>query len=700
MAELEAPAARGTGRDAAQADPLAARRLGLAEAPAAPPARPHLRVEPDWSPGRLSWAVIASVWPWALGGGALVALASSTIPLIAVVIGQIVDAVVVPLTQGAEPAAVRGPMITWMAALAGIYIIINIGYRLGGRLGWYGTQRSQYELAQALLGRALDPRGTRGRPWAPGTLLSLATSDVEAACRIIFVAVYPAGDVISLLLSLGILLWVDPLLGIIALIAIPLIMALLYLLALPLADRAMAEQEGLADSAASAADLVAGYRVLRGLHAQGTAARRYRSVSRRTLQATLAARRSFTLFEALSAAAGHLFSVGLVAVAAWLAMEGRLGVGQLVTVAGVVLTLMEETEFLAGSLVSTWAATKASATRILEVLRTGGNPAAQGQAEGPAQPGSDPRPAGPAGPAGHDEAALVISGLALGQAGQGQDSAPGPGPSPTLDLRVERGQLVVLDLPAWAQAELADILALRALPAGGAVTYAGRELSDYRPQWLRSRLLVAPRSPGVLAGTVAQNIALAWEGDGEQAGREPSVHPGGQAGEHGWAGEAGEGRQGSAGGGTGEGSGEIGEASEVSEVSKVSEARVVEALGVAGSLAAELPEGLDTRVGDGGWELSGGQRQRLALARAVAADPEILVLSEPTSAVDAATEHAVVAALRARRRGRTTLVMSSAPALRAVADVVITLDPGTPGTPGTSGTSGPMAVDGCEVSRS
>ena len=88
-----------------------------------------------------------------------------------------------------------------------------------------------------------------------------------------------------------------------------------------------------------------------------------------------------------------------------------------------------------------------------------------------------------------------------------------------------------------------------------------------------------------------------------------------------------------------------------------------------------LPEGLDAVVTERGRSFSGGQRQRLVLVRALTADPEILVLVEPTSAVDAHTEARIAARLRQHRAGRTTVVTSTSPLmLDAVDEVVLLID--------------------------
>jgi ABC-type multidrug transport system fused ATPase/permease subunit len=91
---------------------------------------------------------------------------------------------------------------------------------------------------------------------------------------------------------------------------------------------------------------------------------------------------------------------------------------------------------------------------------------------------------------------------------------------------------------------------------------------------------------------------------------------------------------------------------------------------------AALPDGLDTVVAERGREFSGGQQQRLRLVRALLADPPILVLVEPTSAVDAHTEARIAQRLAAARSGRTTVVCTTSPLVLDRADHVVYVEDG------------------------
>ena len=91
---------------------------------------------------------------------------------------------------------------------------------------------------------------------------------------------------------------------------------------------------------------------------------------------------------------------------------------------------------------------------------------------------------------------------------------------------------------------------------------------------------------------------------------------------------------------------------------------------------ARLPQGFDTRVGERGLSLSGGQRQRLAIARALLADPRVLILDDATSSVDASTEQQIKLALDEAMAGRTTFVIAHRLSTISLADEIVVLDHG------------------------
>jgi ATP-binding cassette subfamily B protein len=96
-----------------------------------------------------------------------------------------------------------------------------------------------------------------------------------------------------------------------------------------------------------------------------------------------------------------------------------------------------------------------------------------------------------------------------------------------------------------------------------------------------------------------------------------------------------------------------------------------------------LPDGYDTVIGERGFSLSGGQRQRIAIARAILADPRVLVLDDATSAVDPSKEHEIREAMATVMDGRTTIVVAHRPGTIALADRVVLLDAGRVAASGT-----------------
>ncbi|WP_187281674.1 MULTISPECIES: ABC transporter ATP-binding protein [unclassified Streptomyces] len=191
-----------------------------------------------------------------------------------------------------------------------------------------------------------------------------------------------------------------------------------------------------------------------------------------------------------------------------------------------------------------------------------------------------------------------------------------------LTFRVRAGEFVaVAPYQPRAAADLASVLAANVPPRtyGGVVRVGGREMAELSVEALREHMLVNPYDAEIFAGSLRTNI--------DPSGTSRTVP----------------------------------EAVEASLLTDV---------------VALHREGLDHGVRDRGANLSGGQRQRLSLARALAADSDVLVLHDPTTAVDAVTEQLIARNIAKLRKGRTTVVITSSPALLDAADRVLVLDDG------------------------
>jgi putative ABC transport system ATP-binding protein len=198
-----------------------------------------------------------------------------------------------------------------------------------------------------------------------------------------------------------------------------------------------------------------------------------------------------------------------------------------------------------------------------------------------------------------------------------------PGLTVGLDLDVAAGETVGLVVPDPAvAAALLQVLGREQDPQAGSVELDGVDLAQVPPAAARAAVIVAAHDARLFAGTVLENVLA-----GRSAG--PGVDPG------------------------------VDRAMRAARADQVADA---------------LPDGRDTEIAEQGSSLSGGQRQRVALARALAAQARVLVLHDPTTAVDAVTEARIAAGLREVRAGRTTLVLTTSPALLAAADRVVVLD--------------------------
>jgi len=203
-------------------------------------------------------------------------------------------------------------------------------------------------------------------------------------------------------------------------------------------------------------------------------------------------------------------------------------------------------------------------------------------------------------------------------------------------LRVVPGKLtaIVSEQPDES-AVLADRLGLFAAPPDDDVLLGGVPLTALDPVEVRNRIVVSDTGATLFSGPLRRALSSHEPGDDELCDDEP-------------------------------GDDEPGDDELWAALRTASAEDVLDA----------LDDGLDEEVTERGRSFSGGQRQRLVLARALVADPEILVLVEPTSAVDAHTEARIARRLRAHRAGRTTVVTTTSPLLLDAVDAVAFLEDG------------------------
>ncbi len=173
-------------------------------------------------------------------------------------------------------------------------------------------------------------------------------------------------------------------LGISVLVGAPLMLLLLDRAGGPLRRRSQSEQDLAASAFGRAADLVTGYRVLRGLRAERVAAERYRQVSREALAGTLHARRAFDGYVGTMSGVSMIFAAAISVAAGLFALTGALSVGGLITIVGLTQFILSPLRSIAGNAGPIWAAAQASAARLLAVLTAA--PMLHGSRTGPGQP--------------------------------------------------------------------------------------------------------------------------------------------------------------------------------------------------------------------------------------------------------------------------------------------------------------------------
>jgi putative ABC transport system ATP-binding protein len=424
---------------------------------------------------------------------------------------------------------------------------------------------------------------------AAGEVVAVSTGDVEKIGWFVeAVSRFTAAAITVLLVCAGLVVY-QPELGIVVAVGLP-ALALAVLPLLPRAtQRADFQREKAGRATELASDTVAGLRVLRGIGGEELFLERYRSASQEVRHAAVRSARMWSLISAIQVLMPGLLLIAVVVHGVHLAREGRISVGELVTVYSSVMVLTYPLRHFE-EIAMAYSFSRPSATRAARVL-------------------------------------------SLERAGDIGGSRPAGTPAgdlydPATGLLAPAAQLtaVVCGDPD-AAGRLAERLGGHPPEDGPSVLLGGVPLDELPLGSARSAVLVQDKDPVLLSGALRDLLDVPASGAVDARAALAAA----QCGD------------------------------------------VLDAL-VQGSLDADDP--MDARITERGRSLSGGQRQRLALARSLYTDPEVLVLDEPTSAVDSHTEARIAESMRDLREGRTTVVFTSSPLILDRADRVVLVHEG------------------------
>ncbi|WP_209273785.1 ABC transporter transmembrane domain-containing protein [Micromonospora profundi] len=447
---------------------------------------------------------------------------------------------------------------------------------------------------------------------AAGEVATIGGSDIDWSAQVLTLTGPGVGAVVGYAV-IAVLLWsISPLLALCVLVGVPVVGLVVGPLLRRLERAESVYRKQQGALTARSGDIVAGLRVLAGVGGRDLFARRYAARSQNLRAEGYRVGAVNSWIDAATVAIPGLFLAAVVWLTARMTVNGDVTVGELVAVYGYVATLIVPVWFLMEGSYQLIRG-RVAARRIVALLRL--TPDDVG-GPGRRQPGTVPDARRP------DTVPDARQPASVPDARWPGVLAAPAGPAdlydPVTGLTVRAGRLtgVAADDPAAAVA-LADRLGRYVVSE---TTWGGVPLTGIALDEVRARILVADHESYLFAGTLRDILHTADADDD----------------------------------------------------------RTNAALWVASAedVVDALPAGLDTPIDARGRTLSGGQRQRVRLARALLVEPEVLILVDPTSAVDAHTEARIAERLRAARAGRTTVLIATSPLLLGRADLVAHLSGG------------------------
>ncbi|KUN17254.1 ABC transporter [Streptomyces antibioticus] len=521
------------------------------------------------------------------------------------------------IDEGLEPGDL-GLLTAWSAAL----------FLVGAFNAWLSIMRhrtmtrvrmdANFRTVKVVVDHAVRLGAALSRRAGAGEVVTIGVGDVQTIASALTVVGPGVGAIIAYLVVAGLLVSVSPVIAAVVLLGMPVIVGLVgpFLTRLQGAETEYRDRQGILT--ARIADLAGGLRVLNGLGGKGLFADAFQRDSRRLREQGYRVGAVTSWVQALGVGLPTLFLAVVTWLAARLAAQGVISIGELVSVYGYVAVLVGPVAFWVecGYMLSRGVVAARRVVRFLSLEPMED----RGTKDAPAEPSVL-----------HD---------------------------PESGVRILPGRLTAL--AAGRPADAAEVVDRLGRYVPSRATWADVPLDEIVLSQIRERILVADHEADVFADTLRKVIGgtdKAFRG----AGLYQSAAPPRGATSYDGAGPA------------------------TQRHAAPPPAHLTQALHTAAAedIVQALPDGLDSPIDANARNLSGGQRQRIRLARALAADPEVLLAIEPTSALDAHTEARVATRLKEARQGRTTVVTTTSPLVLAHADTVIHLVDGKVAATGT-----------------